>query len=77
MAGKAAALVQSMATNHGFADGNKPTSVLLVYLLLTKSGYGLVPLSDDEVESMVLGVISKEISFDDLVLWFKQRLERT
>ncbi|MBM3541298.1 MAG: type II toxin-antitoxin system death-on-curing family toxin, partial [Alphaproteobacteria bacterium] len=44
---KAAALIQSMATNHGFADGNKRTTVILLDTLLTKSGYRLRPLRGD------------------------------
>ena len=39
---KAAALVESVAQNHGFLDGNKRTSVILLHTLLNKSGYELV-----------------------------------
>ena len=38
---KAAALLESMAKNHGFVDGNKRTTLLIVTLFLNRSGYGL------------------------------------
>lgn len=39
---KAGALVQSMAANRGFADGNNRTTLLLVHTLITNSGYRLI-----------------------------------
>jgi prophage maintenance system killer protein len=79
MARKAAALVESMSTNHGFADGNKRTTVILLHLLVSKSGYGIMPISDrgspsEEVEEMVLGVVNHDLNYDGLVEWFRQRL---
>lgn len=79
MARKAAALVESMATNHGFADGNKRTTVILLHLLVRKSGYAIVPIFDmnspsQEVESMVLDVVNHNLDYDGLVEWFRQRL---
>jgi death-on-curing protein len=41
IARKAAALMQSIATNHSFNDGNKRTSIILLNLLLDRSGYRL------------------------------------
>lgn len=77
---KAAALVQSMAGNHGFADGNKRTTVILLHTLLTKSGYRLLPAQDesieDAVEALVLAAVLRTMTFDQMVTWFKQRLKR-
>ena len=78
---KAAALVQSLATNHGFADGNKRTTVILLYTLLAKSDYELSTLDcdqslDDAVEKMILDVVNRQISLDELIEWFKKRLHR-
>ena len=58
---KAAALVESVAGNHGFADGNKRTTLILVHTLLTKSGYRLVPArhgesSESAAEEMILSL---------------------
>jgi death-on-curing protein len=79
---KAAALVQSVATNHGFADGNKRTATILMLTLLSKSGYGLRAIRRDgdiqaAVEKMVLDVVEHRLSFNDLVLWFKARIYRS
>jgi death on curing protein len=76
---KAAALVESVAGNHGFADGNKRTTLILVHTLLTKSGYRLVPARDSEaidraVEEMILSSVTKTMSLDDIVIWFNRRI---
>ena len=76
---KLAALVESVATNHGFADGNKRTAIILMHTLLTKSGYQLVPIQGDgslqvAAEKMVLSVVNHEIAQGDLVAWFRLRL---
>jgi death on curing protein len=77
---KAAALVESMARNHGFADGNKRTTLILMHTLLIRSGYVLRSINkvnrNDAAEAMVLAVVKNEMSFDDLVAWFKARLVR-
>jgi death on curing protein len=78
---KAAALVESMAGNHGFADGNKRTTLILLHTLLTKSGYALKPAKtgedmQDVAEKMILDSVTKIMSFDDLVEWFRTRIRR-
>jgi death on curing protein len=60
---KAAALVQSLAQNHGFVDGNKRTAVLMLFILLVRSGYTL-RFRDDatlnhEIEEMILSVVGR------------------
>ncbi len=81
IAQKASALVQSMAGNHGFADGNKRSTIILTHLLLLKSGYQLVPLATDDpldvaMEELVLSVVRHELEFDKIVNWFNERLVR-
>lgn len=76
---KAAALVQSVATNHGFTDGNKRTALILLHTLLFKSDYKLVPLEidqsmDDAAETMVMAIVTGEFDFETLVEWFKNRI---
>jgi death-on-curing protein len=81
MPSKAAALVQSMSGNHGFNDGNKRTTVILTHLLLDKSGRELRPLQRDGpidvmMEELVLSVVRHDMTFDQLVSWFKSRIGR-
>ena len=70
-----------MANNHGFADGNKRTTVILMDLILTNSGYKLAVAKSDQsigyaVEIMVLAVAQNHLSYDELVEWFNQRIRR-
>lgn len=79
IAAKAAALVESMATNHGFVDGNKRAALILADLLLTSSGYALVPVEPNEaiersVEDMVVAVASGGLAFDAILQWFRTRI---
>ena len=75
IASKAAALVESFAKNHGFADGNKRTTVIPLDVILTDSDYRLsVPGQD--VETMVLDVVETRMQFNELEQWFKDRIER-
>jgi death on curing protein len=77
---KAAALVQSMAGNHGFIDGNKRTTLILLHTLVTNSGYELVPLCNEDrdqiVEDVILSVASGSASFEELADWFNLRIHQ-
>ncbi|WP_164860726.1 type II toxin-antitoxin system death-on-curing family toxin [Parasedimentitalea marina] len=73
---KAAALLESMVGNHGFTDGNKRTAWLVVELLIERSGYYLNIPDDDPIDDIVVGVAESSVSFDDLTVWFKERLKR-
>ena len=78
---KAATLVQSMGGNHGFVDGNKRTTLILLHTLLRNSGYNLVPMGEEDIEQAVEDVIlavadSGSISLEELMEWFKARLKR-
>ena len=76
---KAAALVQSLATNHGFLDGNKRSTLLLVNLFISKSGYRLsvgAQQANEEVADVILAVVKRQITFDELVRWFEERLTK-
>jgi death on curing protein len=78
---KAAALFQSIACSHGFNDGNKRTAVLLVDLLLERSGYRVQPATvqedlTDAYEAFTLRVVTDHPDFDDIVAWFRTRIAR-
>ena len=69
-----------MSSNHGFFDGNKRTTLILLHTLLSKSGYRLTPIEGDPplqvaVEEMILAVVNHLMDYDDLVQWFKLRIE--
>ena len=81
IASKAAALVESVATNHGFTDGNKRTAIILTELLLGQSGYSLRPIDrnetlDEAVEEFVVAIVNHEYSFDEIQAWYKARIRK-
>jgi death on curing protein len=81
IAKKAAALVQSLASNHGFIDGNKRTALLMMNLLLLRSGYRLHRVSERQinadVEAMILALVEHRMTFDETVAWLRQRIVPT
>jgi death on curing protein len=78
---KCAAIVQSIAGNHGFADGNKRTALICLAVFVARSDYELFPLNDDEdldqaVEQMILDVVNHVLTLDQTKAWFKMRIRR-
>jgi death-on-curing protein len=75
---KAAAIVHSLALNHGYIDGNKRTALFMMTLLLERSGYRLrrrpSEAYNDDVEAMVTAVVEHRLDFEGLVEWFKERV---
>jgi death-on-curing protein len=75
---KAAALVQSVTGNHAFVDGNKRTCLLLLGLLLDRSGYRLAkdgsPETNEAVEEMIASVAEGAMSFDEIYEWMAARI---
>lgn len=81
IARKAVALVQSVANNHGFADGNKRTALILLHTLLAKSGYELRALDENEtidaaVEEMILAAATGAMTVDEISEWLKAHIRR-
>lgn len=54
---KAAALLHSLATNHGLVDGNKRLSLAAVIAFLGINGYRLT-MTNDEAYDMIMAVAS-------------------
>lgn len=76
IARKAAALLESMAQNHGFVDGNKRTALLVTLLLIERSGYHLEIAPEERIDDLVVNVADNKLNFDDLVVWFEAHLSR-
>ncbi|NRB20806.1 MAG: type II toxin-antitoxin system death-on-curing family toxin [Rhodobacteraceae bacterium] len=72
---KAVALLESMVGNHGFIDGNKRTAWLVVEILIERSGYFPNIPDDEPIDDIVVGVADGSISFEDLSVWFKERVK--
>lgn len=68
---KAACYLESIATYHVFADGNKRTSVLATGAFLGLNGYDFVA-PNPEVVRFVLAVAVKKKSMAEIARWLKK-----
>ena len=79
MDAKAAAMLHSLARNHGFVDGNKRTCLLLVYLLLDRSGYALHDQSlarlNRELEDLIVATAEGKMAVEQIRAWLLPRLK--
>jgi death on curing protein len=69
---KAAAILESIVTNHPFIDGNKRTGYVLARLLLLKSGLDIEATQEDKYE-MVIAVSKGEWKFEQIRNWMTER----
>ena len=60
LAGKAAALMHSLACNHALVDGNKRLALLATVVFLRINGYRL-DLTDDEASDLTLSVAAGQL----------------
>ena len=66
----AAAYTYGIARNHGFADGNKRTALVVADLFLMLNGYELSSSPAENVMT-ILGVADGSISENELEIWFR------
>ena len=69
---KAAAIIESIVTNHPFIDGNKRTGYVLARLLLLKSGLDIKATQQDKYE-MVIAVSTGEWKSEQIKDWLTKR----
>jgi death-on-curing protein len=65
LAGKAAALMHSLAGNHALVDGNKRLALLATVVFLRINGYAL-DLTDDEAFALTMSVAAGELDADGI-----------
>lgn len=65
LAGKAAALMHSLAGNHALVDGNKRLALLATVVFLRINRYRL-DLTDDEAFDLVLSVATGRLGADEI-----------
>jgi death-on-curing protein len=70
----AAAYAYGIARNHGFADGNKRTALVIADLFLMLNGYELSSSPAENVLT-VLGVADGSMSESELVVWVTDNIE--
>jgi death on curing protein len=65
LAGKAAALMHSLACNHALVDGNKRLALLATAVFLRINGY-LLDLSDDEAFDLAVSAAAGQLDADGI-----------
>jgi len=70
---KAAALMQSLALNHPFMDGNKRVAAHAAVLLASVNGFDCLA-TPDELVAVTLAVAKGGVQVEALAIWFRQRL---
>lgn len=76
---KAAALAESLARNHGFIDGNKRTTFLIIHVFIQRSDYQLIGLANDqhmELEDLIVDIADRHPNFAAIENWFRARLHK-
>jgi death on curing protein len=71
---KAAAILESIVTNHPFIDGNKRTGYVLARLLLLKSGLDIKATQEEKYE-MVIAASKGEWKYEKIRDWIAERCE--
>lgn len=65
--------MHAIATAHGFADGNKRTSLLLLFLLYERSDYGLETYEEDRWDDVVVNVVTGAMPQEQLEAFLQER----
>jgi len=67
---KAAALIESLISNHPFIDGNKRTGYVLMRLLLMNEDKD-VRATEEEKYDFVIGIASGKLKFKQILEWLR------
>jgi death-on-curing protein len=72
---KAAALAESLIRNHPFVDGNKRTALIVVSVLVDRSGWKLGPhATSAAVEEFMVSIARGDRTFAEIEDWFHAAL---
>ena len=71
---KAAALMESLALNHPFVDGNKRTAITAASLFLLRNGQRIVA-DNATLERFTLSVVIERPGLDAVANWFREHTE--
>lgn len=76
LARQAAALMQSLAMNHPFVDGNKRVAFGLPTIFLGMNGYRLNVSADDAERFMIDRLIVARAELDEIEGWLSRHMRR-
>ena len=70
---KAAAIIESIITNHPFIDSNKRFGYVAMRLTLMDYGHDILASEDDKYD-FVIKIAKGELKFDKILTWINDRL---
>ncbi len=70
---KAAALIESILTNHPFVDGNKRTGYVLMRLFLITNGFDIAA-TQEEKYVFVIDIASGTTNFETILDWLSKHI---
>ena len=73
---KAAAILESIVTNHPFVDGNKRTGYVLMRLILLGSDLD-IDATEEEKYDLVIAISKGESNIDEIKSWIGSRVKTT
>ena len=74
LAEQAGALLQSLAMNHGFVDGNKRVSFVMTAIFLRLNGYRLIVKAEEAEGFMIDNVIVASADLVTIASWLSERM---
>ena len=73
---EAAALMESLANNHAFIDGNKRTALLTMYTFLGINGVDFI-VPEADAAAMIMSLAAGEVSEESLARWIRDNWPKT
>jgi death on curing protein len=73
---EASALLQSLAQNHAFVDGNKRVAFATTAIFLRMNGYRLIVDPDNGESFIVNELIKKKVSIDTIARWLERHMKK-
>lgn len=74
---EAAALLQSLARNYAFVDGNKRVAFATTAIFLRMNGYRLKVDPDNGESFLIEKVIKAKVSVEEIAAWIEKHLKKT
>jgi death-on-curing protein len=72
---KAAAIIQSIVTNHPFIDGNKRTGYVIMRLILMENQLDILA-DEDEKYAFVIQISEGKLNIDQIKNWINRNLKK-
>ena len=72
---QAAALIQSLALNHAFIDGNKRVAFAATAIFLKMNGFSLRMTADEGETCLIESIINQRSSLDEISRWLAPHIK--